>query len=398
MQTKEVKVPGLPQVYRLVEVEENGKDRATGRFRVRKRIKVGGKWTTRLQTFDRYDDARAFAKIRFVQSDVKGRSDLFEDVLSRFLLHKKLREQLAEGSLDGYRNRSRHLRFFEGLTMSQISPKAVDAWLDLLLDPAYRASQHKTRVSYEHEYFLLSGVFTYYRNCEEEGFKTPLLNRHREIACKRDRDKPMVDLRYLSAEEEISFLSALSSELIRDFALFQLHTGTRVGEAAALEFRNLNFHRDEIQITQHLHWERKKGAKTGVLPGTKGGPSRRIPLTDICKEMLKLRQRNGSSIVFGAANGSWLSYRAIQNAYDRAFKKLGLPHRGTHSLRHTFAVRFLEQTKDINALQALLGHADLKETLRYAKYTNESVRSSFKLFRGGQALGGEDVPQLVPRH
>ncbi len=107
-----------------------------------------------------------------------------------------------------------------------------------------------------------------------------------------------------------------------------------------------------------------------------------------------------SSIVFPNAEGAWLTYRAIQAAYDRAFAKAQLVHRGTHTLRHTFAVRFLEETKDIYALQRVLGHATLEETQRYAKYTLESVRRAFQLFKGGTSEA-EDmplVPQLVPRN
>lgn len=171
--------------------------------------------------------------------------------------------------------------------------------------------------------------------------------------------------------------------------MFQLHTGARVGEAAALEFRSVSFNENEVRLEQHLHWERKKGSRIGVLPGTKGGPSRRVPLTSECREMLLKRNRTGSSKVFESPKEGWLTYRMIQNNYDRVFKKMCIPHRGTHTLRHSFAVRFLEQTKDVYALQKLLGHADLKDTMRYAKYTNESVRRSFQLFRGGLADNSE---------
>lgn len=118
--------------------------------------------------------------------------------------------------------------------------------------------------------------------------------------------------------------------------------------------------------------------------------------------MLKRRQAEAKSttIVFPNTGGEWLTYRAIQAAYDRAFQNAKLVHRGTHTLRHTFAVRFLEETKDIYALQRVLGHATLDETQRYAKYTLESVRKAFQLFKGGgeEALGSPLVPQLVPRN
>ena len=38
----------------------------------------------------------------------------------------------------------------------------------------------------------------------------------------------------------------------------------------------------------------------------------------------------------------------------------------THVLRHTFASHFIMKTGDILSLQKLLGHSDLKMTMRYA--------------------------------
>jgi hypothetical protein len=49
-------------------------------------------------------------------------------------------------------------------------------------------------------------------------------------------------------------------------------------------------------------------------------------------------------------------------------------------------------TKDIYALQRTLGHVSLEETQTYAKYTNESARNAFKLFKGGKI---EDSNPLV---
>lgn len=45
-----------------------------------------------------------------------------------------------------------------------------------------------------------------------------------------------------------------------------------------------------------------------------------------------------------------------------------------HAYRHGNAVRMLEQGIPINAVQAQLGHADLKSTEIYARLTNEHVR------------------------
>ena len=48
-------------------------------------------------------------------------------------------------------------------------------------------------------------------------------------------------------------------------------------------------------------------------------------------------------------------------------KKLGIPHRGFHTLRHTFATRALESGMDIKTLSEIMGHKNPSITLaRYA--------------------------------
>ena len=46
---------------------------------------------------------------------------------------------------------------------------------------------------------------------------------------------------------------------------------------------------------------------------------------------------------------------------------LGLPWRSTHICRHTYATIALMETKNILAIQASLGHTEIKMTQRYAK-------------------------------
>lgn len=398
---REMTVPNAPQVYRLVEMTEQGEAIPTGRFRVRKRVKVLNNWTTHTKTFDNFLDAKRFARAEYTPPTihVSRRENLFREVFERFMLFKERELKLARGTLTSLRDRYRHLKFFEVFEIETIDAKLIDRWIDLLFDPEYLKTQKSSRVNYRHEHSLLSNVIRYYRNFENENFVSPLLDRHRIRACAKDRAAKETRIRFLTEKQENEFLQALSEDqLFYDLALFQLDTGTRIGEAAAVEFRDVDFGRNEITIVQHVDWPRAKGKLIELKAGTKGGPVRIIPMTPGCREMLLRRKaQSQSSRVFVHEDGEWLQYRSIQHKYDKAFAKIVTDIRGTHSLRHTFAVRFLDKTKDINALKELLGHSSLKDTLRYAKYTSDSVKRSFTLFKGAGATEEAEIRQFVPR-
>lgn len=58
---------------------------------------------------------------------------------------------------------------------------------------------------------------------------------------------------------------------------------------------------------------------------------------------------------------------AIQKLITRAYRRSGLPHSGSHALRHTFACRLVEHGSSLKEVADLLRHRSLNTTLIYAK-------------------------------
>ena len=62
-----------------------------------------------------------------------------------------------------------------------------------------------------------------------------------------------------------------------------------------------------------------------------------------------------------------MQLRSYQKTFELLLKRLDLPRKGFHSLRHTFATRALECGMDVKMLSELLGHKNATITLnRYA--------------------------------
>ena len=75
------------------------------------------------------------------------------------------------------------------------------------------------------------------------------------------------------------------------------------------------------------------------------------------------RNKNGSEFVFADEEGK--PYKNFRTAFENALKRAGIEGLTFHSLRHTFGTRLGMAGVDIKTIQELMGHRDIKMTMRY---------------------------------
>ena len=151
-------------------------------------------------------------------------------------------------------------------------------------------------------------------------------------------------------------------------ASFMLLTGARVGEACGLKWSAVNLEKGFVRIIRRVRWDQR--TKYPFLEeGTKTSESARVlMLPKKLKNILKdMRQSALNDLVFTDRQGKLLKYNAVQSAFNAGFTALKLPWRSTHICRHTFATIALMETKNLSAVQASLGHTEVRMTQRYAK-------------------------------
>ena len=158
--------------------------------------------------------------------------------------------------------------------------------------------------------------------------------------------------------------------------LLCLYTGLRIGELLALSWADIDFTEGLISVSKSCHdgWGEAGYKKIIEKPKTQSSV-RLIPIPKQLVAVLKktMREAGGTYVVGG---DKAMSVRSYQRTFELLQKKLQIPHRGFHVLRHTFATRAIECGMDVKTLSEILGHKNANITLnRYVHSLLDHKRS-----------------------
>ncbi len=175
------------------------------------------------------------------------------------------------------------------------------------------------------------------------------------------RPKKALKLPKVISEEKI-VIGILSVENLkhRTLLLLAYSAGLRVSEVISLKITDINSDRMQISVNH------AKGKKDRVVTLSK-------TLLPILREYYTLYKPK-TWLFEGQNSKEHYSSRSAQQIFKDAYKKLGLPPQCSfHSLRHSFATHLLEHGTDISFIQKLLGHSDIKTTLRYTQISKKDI-------------------------
>jgi len=134
---------------------------------------------------------------------------------------------------------------------------------------------------------------------------------------------------------------------------FALETGLRKEEQFQLRWDHISFE-----------------SRTLTIPLPKGGRTHHVPLTEEAISILRsLNSFLRSPFVFAGLKNPLkpMDGRAfIKRAFEPALRRAGIPNASWHTLRHTIASRLVMAGVPLRTVQEILGHRDIRTTLKYA--------------------------------
>jgi len=268
----------------------------------------------------------------------------FEDFSQQYLAYSK-----ANKALSTYKRRDKvsigHLNFFfNGKYLFEITPQMIEKYKAARLEKVAPATVNRELACLKHMYN--KGI--------EWGY-----TKSNPVKSVKLLKEPPGRLRYLRPEEVKKLLDACKGYL-RSIVITALNTGMRKGEILALKWKDVDLENRKITVRN------AKNNETRVIPVNK----------TLYQELESLSQKPNGEYVF--TNGGGHPFGDIKKGFISALKRAEIKDFHFHDLRHTFGSHLVMQGIDLKTVQQVMGHKQIKMTMRYSHLSPEYVQEAIE--------------------
>lgn len=177
---------------------------------------------------------------------------------------------------------------------------------------------------------------------------------------------------FLTEPEEQRLLASTKEEPWHTMILLALKTGLRAGELLALQWSDINLQTRTLTVRHSVF--------RGTLGPPKSNRNRYIPLSDSAYFALQRQSKPNGFVLRVEKEGlAPIAYNTALKALNRSVESAELRKIGWHTLRHTFASHLAIQGVSLHKIQILLGHSDIRTTMRYAHLSQSSLQEAIQV-------------------
>lgn len=249
------------------------------------------------------------------------------------------------------------LPYFGHVKMRDITVNDLKEWYATILNKSTQLGERRSEYTVQKYANLFSSIL-------KSAVDADMLEKSPFSKWKRHKVKPQRKATPL----EMSRVKLLAQTLAPKWRLLvwlPFFTGLRPSEALGLTIDRIDFKKREITVDRQL--SRDKSEVFAEKLKTKAS-YRVVPLATelerIIKDHIATYGLGPEGLLFQNRLGQILRYKDAADTFRKAARKIGMKEReGMHVLRHTFASSLIRSGANVKAIQTLMGHENIKETL-----------------------------------
>ncbi|MFW9851824.1 MAG: tyrosine-type recombinase/integrase [Candidatus Thorarchaeota archaeon] len=231
--------------------------------------------------------------------------------------------------------------FFKGMKLNKITPRHIEEYKKKRIEKVKPSSINRELACLK----TLFSVAKKWKLVDENPAKEVKLFQEQKI-----------EMRILD-KDEMKRLLDNSCEHLRTIIIIALNTGMRRSEIFKLRWNDIDFINDYIFIKE-----------------TKSALQRKIPMNSIVSRTIKRMKRESDFLFYNPKTKDRI--KDVKTSFKAACRRSGINDFRFHDLRHTAATNMVIGGIDLVTVAEILGHSDIKMTMRYAHPTPENKRKA----------------------
>jgi integrase len=255
--------------------------------------------------------------------------------------------------------------YFNKYQVTEITDEIVNSW--------YKQLPQDQLTLKRHAYTLLSSIFN-------NAVENEIINKNPcNIQNAKSKKKlKTTDLKLLSTDEKIKLINSIDKQY-RLTIILGLYLGLRIGEALALQRKDVNFDNKTLSITKSVH---HVFGKAQITPPKNNSSIRKVPIpskfiNDFKNHFDNMKYKTPTSYLFPRKRDKMPINASLfrGNYYNKARHSIGRDDLRYHDLRHICLTNYAQNGATIYDLMKIAGHSSPDIVMVYQETSDDRLQN-----------------------